>query len=154
MRASAVWVAVALGLFATLAMQPVMSKPGPHMSPRLTMVKEPALASVAPGAVHQDCLFTPLFGVSCYGPADLAKAYNFPAGLDGSGQTIVIVDAYGSQTLAGDLAFFDAYYQVPAPPSLTVINVPGTGVTGSGALTSWQVETSLDVEYAHAIDRK
>ena len=120
------------------------------MSPRLAMIQGPAVASLAPDAVHRNCLFAAR-GLSCYGPYDLAQAYNFPAGLDGSGQTIVIVDAYGSATINQDLAIFDRYFGIPSPPSFTIVDVPGTGVTGSGGLTSWQVETSLDVEYAHAM---
>ncbi len=35
----------------------------------------------------------------CYNPAFIRSAYNFPSTLDGTGQTIVIVDAYGSPTI-------------------------------------------------------
>lgn len=125
--------------------------PGPHMSVNLTALKGPAVNFLANGSVHQDCVFTPLHGVPCYGPYDLAKIYDFPARLDGSGQTIVIVDAYGSPTIRTDLAHFDHYFGIPAPRSFRIINAAGTGATGSGALASWQIETSLDVEYAHAM---
>ena len=90
--------------------------------------------------------------VACYGPLEMAQAYNFPSDLDGRGQTIVIVDAYGSPDIQQDLASFDAVFGLPAPPSFTVVDARGTGATdGSGALSDWQSETTLDVEYAHAM---
>ncbi|MGH2999855.1 MAG: hypothetical protein ACRDNM_11200, partial [Gaiellaceae bacterium] len=90
--------------------------------------------------------------IACYGPKELGQAYNFPKNLDGRGQTIVIVDAYGSPDIQQDLASFDQVFNLPDPPSFTVINARGTGATdGSGALSDWQSETTLDVEYAHAM---
>ena len=153
LRTPAVAAAMALGLFAILAMRPAGAGAvtGPHMSPHLTAVQGPEVAAVVDGSVHQTCVFTAAYGFPCYGPYDLGRIYNFPANLDGSGQTIVIVDAYGSPTIATDLAIFDAYFQVPAPPSFTIVNASGTGATGSGSTDGWAVETSLDVEYAHAM---
>jgi subtilase family serine protease len=90
--------------------------------------------------------------VECYGPLELDQAYDFPSNLDGRGQTILIVDPYGSPDIQQDLANFDATFNLPAPPSFTIINARGTGATdGSGALSDWQSETTLDVEYAHAM---
>ena len=50
--------------------------------------------------------------IVCYSPSFVKKAYHFPSTstLDGSGQTIVIVDAFGSPTIANDLALFDARF--------------------------------------------
>jgi len=89
--------------------------------------------------------------IACYGPRELGQAYDFPRNLDGRGQTIVIVDAYGSPDIQQDLANFDAFFQLPDPPSFRIVNAPGTGAAGSGALSDWQSETTLDVEYAHAM---
>ena len=51
------------------------------------------------------------FGIHCYQPGQLAKAYNLTAlhnaGIDGRGKTIVIVDSFGSPTIANDLHVFD-----------------------------------------------
>jgi len=124
---------------------------GPHMSVNLTAIKGPLVNFSTDGSVHRNCVFTPIYGFPCYGPNDLAKIYDFPANLDGTGQTIVIVDAYGRPTIQTDLANFDGYFGIAAPPSFTIINAAGTGATGSGGLAGWQVETSLDVEYAHAM---
>ena len=94
-------------------------------------------------------------GNVCYTPATLAQAYDFPTGKHaptGAGQTIVVVVAYGSPTIQSDLAQFDAENGVPAPPSFTIVpqRAPALG-TGSGDLMTWAIETSLDVEYAHAM---
>ncbi len=80
---------------------------------------------------------------------------------DGTGQTIAIVDAYNDPTIAGDLAAFDAAYSLPAPPSFSVVNqqgssnpatLPPVDPAGAGpSVSNWEVEESLDVEWAHAI---
>src|SRR6267154_237273 len=98
------------------------------------------------------------FGVHCYQPAQLAKAYNLTplhsTGIDGSGQTIVIVDSFGSPTIQQDLKTFDQQFGLPDPPSLTVIQpagpVPAFDPTNSDML-GWATETTLDVEWAHTI---
>ena len=54
----------------------------------------------------------------CYGPDQIRAAYGIQpllsAGKDGTGRTIAIIDAYGSPTLAADLAYFDARWGLPA----------------------------------------
>lgn len=94
-------------------------------------------------------------GSVCYTPATLAQAYDFPTGKHaptGFGQTIVLVVAFGSPTIQSDLAQFDAENGLPAPPSFTILpqQAPAAG-PGSGDLMTWAIETSLDVEYAHAM---
>jgi subtilase family serine protease len=65
----------------------------------------------------------------------------------GYGQTIAIVDAYGSPTIQQDLNAFSARFGLPIPP--VWISYP----TGLPARTDagWALETALDVEWAHAI---
>jgi subtilase family serine protease len=91
----------------------------------------------------------------CTSPYELQQAYDFPAGLDGTGQTITIYDAYGSPTIASDLQAFDAYWGIPDLPSFSLTVDPAPAAPGSdggsGDLPDWAVETSLDVEYAHAM---
>jgi subtilase family serine protease len=94
-------------------------------------------------------------GLVCYSPSHLRDAYDFPKGKDapsGVGQTIIVVEAYGSDTIGQDLAQFDAENGLAGPPSFTTVNqqTPVTG-EGSGDLDHWKIETSLDVEYAHAM---
>jgi subtilase family serine protease len=93
-------------------------------------------------------------GLVCYTPALLQQAYDFPNGHNaptGAGQTIILVEAFGSPTIAQDLAQFDAENGLPAPPSFTVVNQK-LHVSDESSFDpfTWAVETSLDVEYAHA----
>ena len=95
------------------------------------------------------------FGIACYGPIQYEKAYDmnplYRAGLTGAGKTIVIVDSFGSPTIQSDLKTFDAAYGLPGPPSFNVITPDGPVNQNDPAAPSWGVETSLDVEYSHAI---
>src|SRR5262245_25391441 len=114
------------------------------------------------------CKSASLGNIVCYTPRFIKKAYNYPstAALDGSGQTIVIVDAFGSPTITADLALFDAVFGIPAPPSFTIFcgNAPNpydtsqcptvniaSNVNRKHGEFGWTIETSLDVEYAHAM---
>jgi subtilase family serine protease len=65
----------------------------------------------------------------------------------------VIVDSFGSPTVRHDLAVFDATYHLPAPPPLTVIQPAGRvpPYQPTSNREGWAGETSLDVEYAHAM---
>jgi subtilase family serine protease len=98
------------------------------------------------------------YGAPCYSPKEIRKGYGLNglinAGFDGAGQTIVILDSYGSPTIAADLATFDAGYGLPDPPSLTVLAPLGTvpwDPTTYPDQPGWAFETTLDVEWAHAI---
>jgi hypothetical protein len=78
---------------------------------------------------------------------------------DGAGQTIAIVDAYGSPTIIKDAETFNAHWGLSdtdstgqffltiKPLSPTVNTVTTDPVTVAG----WAAETSLDVEWAHAV---
>ena len=74
--------------------------------------------------------------------------------MTGRGATIVIVDSYGSPTIRHDLAVFDRAYGLPAPPRFQIIQpegrVPGYDPASSN-MVGWAGETTLDVEWAHAI---
>lgn len=92
----------------------------------------------------------------CYTPKDIRTAYNYPSNLDGAGQTIVIVDAIGSPTAAHDLAVFDAQFGLPSPPGGLQIVCPSGCPTWNPnnapqADVGWAEETSLDVQWAHAM---
>ena len=96
------------------------------------------------------------FHIACYSPLQIRQAYGIPRlprGIDGKGQTIVIVDSFGSPTITRDLAMFDKTYALPAPPELTVIHPAGPvpPYQPTSNREGWAGETSLDVEYAHAM---
>jgi subtilase family serine protease len=95
-----------------------------------------------------------------YDAAEMQKAYGlnklYKSGLDGTGQTIVIVDAFGSNTILDDANLFS---QLNGLPPLTKSNFaiytptgPATCTPTNGCIDgNWQFETTLDVEWAHAI---
>jgi len=109
-------------------------------------------------------------GTVAYTPAQIRTAYGISAlALDGTGQTIAIVDAYDDPAIFQALDTFDAQFSLtasgptlyaqygPASSFLTVLNqsgqatsLPSTDPNGPGT-DNWEVEEALDVEWAHAI---
>jgi subtilase family serine protease len=93
--------------------------------------------------------------IACYGPLQYEQAYDmkplYRAGLTGAGKTIVIVDSFGSPTIKADLNTFDAAYGLPGPPQFNIITPDGPVNQNDPDAPGWGVETSLDVEYAHAM---
>ncbi|MGO8981140.1 MAG: hypothetical protein ACLQER_17950, partial [Streptosporangiaceae bacterium] len=97
-------------------------------------------------------------GFACYRPSQFQQAYDlrplYARGLNGAGKTIIIVDSFGSPTIQSDLATFDRSFHLPPPPRFTVLQpvgpVPPFDPTNS-TMVGWAIETSLDVEYSHAM---
>lgn len=95
---------------------------------------------------------------ACYSPWQLQAAYNlhplFSGGLTGRGETIAIVDSFGSPTIRTDLARFDADFGLPPPPSFKIIapagKIPVYDPSGTDRI-AWAEETTLDVELAHSM---
>jgi subtilase family serine protease len=98
-----------------------------------------------------------VLGIPCYSPQEIWNAYGvtslIDAGYTGVGQTIVIIDSFGSPTIASDLHTFDVGYGLPDPPSFQVLAPLGTVPFDptDPAQLSWAGETTLDVEWAHAL---
>ncbi len=100
-----------------------------------------------------------------YNPTQIRTAYGFNniasvsyttgsgLPLPGAGETIAIVDAYDDPNIASDLATFDTAYNIPAPPSLTRMSQTGSTskLPGRDSTGGWEMEETLDVEWAHAI---
>lgn len=97
-------------------------------------------------------------------PTQIRHAYGFDQIVigsvqgDGTGQTIALIDAYDDPTIATDLHNFDLAFGIPDPPSFKKVaqdgstNYPGTDPAGAGNPNgTWEMETSLDVEWAHAL---
>ena len=89
-----------------------------------------------------------------YQPSDIQTAYGlnslYREGLTGKGTTVAIVDAYGSTTIAADVAAFSQFMGLPQP-NLTIIGTPTESNFSTDAHASWATETTLDVEWVHAI---
>ncbi len=115
-------------------------------------------------------------GTVAYDPAQIRTAYGINAlsagvstPLDGTGQTIAIVDAYDDPSIFPALDAFDSQFGLtatgpslyqqygPAATFVTVLNqagqptsLPGSDPSGPGT-DNWEVEEALDVEWTHAI---
>jgi subtilase family serine protease len=148
----------ALAIVGAGAAVPVAASPGPR--PATVLIAPDIVRFNSPGATGKppttaECEHA--FQIACYSPLQIQQAYGIPTLLarrvNGMGQTIVIVDSFGSPTVQHDLAVFDTTYHLPAPPALTVIQpvgrVPPYQPTPNRE--GWAGETSLDVEYAHAM---
>lgn len=114
----------------------------------------PAVTSVARGfkpLLAAEPLSTTNPGVPPFTPQQVWKAYNFnpllDAGYKGAGQVIAIVDAYGSKTITTDVARFCSQFSLPAC-TMTIYYPDGKPRSSN---SGWAIETSLDVEWAHAI---
>ena len=97
-------------------------------------------------------------GIPCYSPQDIQTAYGVDnllnRGDNGRGETIVIIDSYGSPTITADLASFDAGFGLPAPPSFRILSPLGTVPYDPATFPDepdWAAETTLDVEWSHAM---
>ncbi len=135
-----------------------------HYSPSLSYVQLGPASTLPQGLPL--CKSASLGNIVCYSPSFVKKAYEFPSTstVDGSGQTIVIVDAFGSPTIASDLALFDTRFGISAPPSFTIFcgnsptpldptTCPKVNINANPLHDEfgWTIETSLDVQYAHAM---
>jgi subtilase family serine protease len=100
-----------------------------------------------------------MYGINCYDAAEIRHAYGIDQldahGLTGAGQTIVLVDSYGSPTIQSDLQTYDQENGLPAPPSFNVITPVGPPPAWNPTLypdqPGWAEETTLDVEWAHTM---
>jgi len=120
------------GSLGGLAGHVVSTATGPSYLDPTTTVNRPA------------CGYTVRQLVTHYG-VDEAQAF----GLKGKGQTIVIVDAYGSSTALADLNTFSAAMGLPAMTDKSFQVVYSDGAP-SGTDPDWALETTLDIEWAHA----
>ena len=93
-----------------------------------------------------------------YIPAQLQTAFGlnslYENGWDGTGETIIITDAWGSDTIEQDAnTFSSAYGLPPLTASNFQIYYPGgrTKCRKECVDGLWNLETTLDVEWAHAV---
>jgi subtilase family serine protease len=97
-----------------------------------------------------------VIGLACYTPQIFHTAYEVPWTINGqwagTGEQVAIVDAFGSPTVAADLAIYDAEFGLPAA-NLHVYypggQVPYSPMARKGLQTGWAEETSLDVQTVH-----
>jgi len=113
------------------------------------------VSSATPPPTDQQC--RQQLGVPCYNPQEIRRAFGVDGLLSrgdiGTGQTIIIVDSFGSPTIASDLHIFDKAFGIPDPPSFKIYTPLGTKPfdPNNGTMVGWAAETTLDVEWSHAI---
>jgi len=124
----------------------------------------PVSTAIAPGASSAN----PSDVNEADNPSQIRQAYGVnsisfggTAG-DGTGQTIAIVEAYNDPNIISDANAFSSNFGLSqfngsGEPTLAVLNqTGGTSLTGvpNAAPGDWDVDESLDVEYAHTIAPK
>ncbi len=91
-------------------------------------------------------------GTAPFSPADIQKAYNYTPlyneGINGTGVTVAIVDAYGSPTIREALGNFSNFSNLPSAKLNIFYPYNSTPIPNN---SRWATETMLDVEWVHAI---
>jgi subtilase family serine protease len=135
----------------------------PHVPGLVTAHRDASTACVLPDGSNVSYYH-------CYTPQDIRAAYGVDAVAPGGptapgygqGQTIVLVDSYGSPTAAGDLRHFhDTFFpSLPAPDFQQIFPLgnpqfsntcQGNGLSGPCAAAGWSGEATLDIEWAYSI---
>ena len=105
-----------------------------------------------PKAKYTGLEYTPAAGGCGYVPINIQTAYGldklYAQHLDGTGQTIVILDWCGSPTIKSDANAFSKKFGLPklTDANFQIINTPTPSYCAAP-----DVEINLDVEWAHAI---
>ena len=138
------------------------------------MISEDQLVASAPTPPTEAQCFA--IGRRCFNPTSMRNSYNlgplYASGLDGHGQTIVLVDSFGSATIRSDLNVFNTGFGLPhmcgetgitcsaGMPTFDVLSIQGNPPAtppppnhspGQEAHNAWALEVALDVEWAHSI---
>ena len=139
-------------------------------TPELERLEVIQLLTVTPivGPVAAPAVFHPMFDLgpaasgatppaSAFTPSQIRQAYGFSSitfggvQADGTGQTIAIVDAQDDPNIQADLNAFDAQFGLPAATVNRVDQAGGTSYPATDSSGGWEMEVSLDVEWAHAV---
>ena len=119
------------------------------------LVKSSIKAGTSPKALPTPAQCLASSGFACNTVSSIRAAYDIPATVDGepagTGQTIVIVDAYGSPTAQADLDTFSAAMGIPSTKLNVYYPVGKVAWHGTDLENNWAGETSLDVQWAHAV---
>ena len=154
---------VAAMIAAILSLAVAASAPAAALRPMAQRAPESALATAdtANPACSTPAPTVKYAWLHCYTAQNIRDAYGvsqLPG--KGDGQTIVLVDSYGTPTGAQDLQkFHDTFFPSEPNPDFTAVypngqpdfkNV-GNGQSGSAGAEGWAGEANLDIEWAYAI---
>jgi subtilase family serine protease len=136
---------------------PIPPAPGFTNAPPCTAAwgAKPATGLPAYGTTYPNPL---PYAVCGYDPGQIRKAYGMDQavakGIDGTGQTVAITDAYLSSTLASDLAAYaninDRSHPLN-PANFTIMTAPRFTQEAQCLAPGWSGEQSLDVEAVHSL---
>jgi kumamolisin len=136
---------------------PVTGRPVAHRQRTGELVLPPSLADVVVAVLGLDdrpqarVRFRPAAGPSTsFTPLDLGRVYRFPAGTDGGGQTLAVLELGGGYRQA-DLDAYWAQIGVTDPPTVTAVGVDGAGNAPEGDPSGADGEVLLDIEVAGAL---
>lgn len=89
---------------------------------------------------------------ACYDPYQMRHAYGIDSlianGYDGTGKTIVILDAFDDPSLQSDFDLFNSTYGLP---NQTIAQYYPGGQANTPYNAGWSEEMQLDVDWSHAI---
>jgi hypothetical protein len=132
------------------------------LRPRIDHLESRSLLATTPLVVHPTFEIGPSGGnggppSGSYTPAQLQESYGFNViafgGVvgNGRGETIAIVDAYNDPNIQTDLDKFDTQFGLPATTVAVLNETGGMSYPATDPTGDWELEESLDVEWAHAM---
>jgi subtilase family serine protease len=122
-----------------------------------------SLTLTGPGKHPETATYTGiLYGISetlfpDFAPRDLESVYGlrqaYKQGLDGTGQTIVLLEGYGYPTVQSDAnAEFQLAHLTPlSDTNFSIVYPEGQPAPDAGILAGWDIEIALDVQSSHSI---
>jgi len=122
-------------------------------TPNLSQITARQNLVVLPQVVSGPTGYTPQQIQSAYGINQITFSGGNVTG-NGAGQTIAIVDAYNDPNIQANLNMFDSQFGLPATTVTRVNEYGGTSLPASDPTGGWELEESLDVEWAHAVAPK
>jgi kumamolisin len=136
---------------------PVTGRPVVHRQRTGELVLPSSLAGIVVAVLGLDdrpqarTLFRPAAATSTsYTPIELGRVYRFPAGTDGSGQTLAVLELSGGYRLA-DLDAYWAQIGLADPPTVTAVGIDGATNAPEGDPNGADGEVLLDIEVAGAL---
>jgi subtilase family serine protease len=121
----------------------------PTLQPASLVVQPLAIPINKPAVTTADEVYTPLQIRLAYGVTSIPN--------QGQGTTIAIVDAYSDPDITSDLALFSSDFGLPqldgvgGDGTFKILTPTGQPTPTLATPGGWDVEESLDVEYAHSI---
>ena len=124
-----------------------------YVNPVLTPAPSADSTSVGTNYLLRTCqVGLSIPGSQCYDPYQMRHAYGVDSlianGNDGTGKTIVIIDAFDDPSLQSGFDTFNNYYGLPDP---TIAQYYPGGQANTPPDLGWSEEMQLDVDWSHAI---